>query len=239
MNNTKVLMFDIDGTVLNFLAAERVAVRTGFARYDLGECTDAMLADYSAINKEYWKKLERREMTKAEILVARYRDFFAKYGIDVSLAERFNETYQIDLGDTICFNDNAYDLICSLKKDYYVCAATNGTKVAQEKKLAASGLDKVFDRCFISDNIGFEKPNPQFFEKAFEQIRKDIGQFALRDVIIIGDSLTSDIEGGTDAGIVTCWYNPEDRPLPEDRKTDYIIRNLQEVRSVLERENRL
>lgn len=208
MKDIKILIWDIDGTVLNFLEAEKAAIRTGFKRFNMGECTDEMLANYSRINREYWQKLERGEMEKADILVNRYKDFFSMYGLDVSLAESFNDNYQVDLGDTVCFNDNSYELIEELNGRFKQYCATNGTKIAQYKKLRVSGLDKLFSANFISDEIGYEKPSKEFFDFALEKIREDYGEFSKDEVLIIGDSLTSDIKGGNNAGIKTCWYNP-------------------------------
>ncbi|MBR6521169.1 MAG: HAD hydrolase-like protein, partial [Oscillospiraceae bacterium] len=136
----KTILWDVDGTLLDFLAAEREAIRTLFRRFDIGECSDEMLQKYSAINKAYWERLERGEMTKSQILVGRFHDFFKSEGIDTSLAPEFNEAYQLSLGDTIVYRDNSLDIIkslCGKVKQYVV---SNGTIVAQTKKLRLSGL---------------------------------------------------------------------------------------------------
>lgn len=233
MGKFKYILWDIDGTVLNFEAAERVAVRKGFKDFNLGECTDEMLASYSEINKVYWQRLERKELTKPEILVMRFRDFFVKYGIDATVADAFNAQYQVDLGDTICFNDNAYELICELNKSYVQYAASNGTAVAQNKKLNRSGLKEVFEACFISDEIGHEKPTVEFFDAVFKTISDRYGSFSKDEVIIIGDSLTSDIRGGNNAGIKACWYNPKHEINTSDAVPDYEIDDLNKIVELL------
>ena len=200
----KIILWDIDGTILNFLAAEKAAIRRCFEIFGLGKCTDEMISEYSSINVKYWEKLERGELTKPEILVGRFREFFRHYNIDTSVAEAFNSEYQIRLGDTICFFDGATEVLEHYKGRLLQCAVTNGTRVAQERKLKESGLDRVFDYIFISEDVGFEKPNQKYFEKVTETLppcRKD-------EIIIIGDSLTSDIKGGREFGIRTCWFNP-------------------------------
>lgn len=225
----KYLLWDIDGTILDFLAAEKAAIRTLFAKYKFGECSDEMLARYSAINVRYWQALERNEMTKPEILVGRFREFFEKEGLDVSKAEEFNADYQIALGDTVVFCDNSYELICKLKEKYVLAAVTNGTKIAQDKKLKMSNLDKVFDYVFISEEIGVEKPNKGFFDKVIETME-------LRDpseALIIGDSLTSDIKGGNNAGIDTCWYNPKGNHCDREVTIKYTISNLWDIEKIL------
>lgn len=231
MSRIKVVLWDIDGTLLNFKAAEKAAIRKCFEIHGLGECTDKMLARYSEINHTYWQRLERGELTKPEVLVGRFRDFFAAEGLDVSVAPSFNEDYQVKLGDTICFEDNALETILELKGKVLQCVVTNGTKVAQTRKLANSGLDRLFDEIFISDVIGVEKPMEGFFNAVWNKI----GHFEKEEVLIIGDSLTSDIQGGVNAGILTCWYNPGKAVNASGLKPDYEISNLQEVLEIVYR----
>lgn len=231
MSKIKVVLWDIDGTLLNFKAAEKAAIRKCFEIHGLGECTDKMLARYSEINHTYWQRLERGELTKPEVLVGRFRDFFAKEGLDVSVAPAFNEDYQVKLGDTICFEDHALETILELKGKVLQCVVTNGTKVAQTRKLANFGLDRLFDEIFISDVIGVEKPMEGFFDAVWDKI----GHFEKDEVLIIGDSLTSDIQGGINAGILTCWYNPNKASNTSGLKPDYEICNLQEVLEIVYR----
>ncbi|MDO5435716.1 MAG: YjjG family noncanonical pyrimidine nucleotidase [Clostridia bacterium] len=226
----KYLLWDIDGTVMNFQAAERAAIRALFAKYGFGPCTDDMLEAYSRINIRYWQALERNEMTKPEILVARFRDFFTACGLPADRAEAFNEDYQPALGDTVVFNDNAPALLMALhERGYILCAVTNGTQVAQHKKLAVSGLDRIFNYIFISEEIGTEKPNIAFFDSVLDTV----GDPDRSRYLIIGDSLTSDILGGNNAGIDTCWYAPADAVPDRDVRIVYRIHDLKEIMKVL------
>ena len=204
----KFLLWDIDGTVLDFLASEAYAIRTLFKKYNIGECTDEMLRTYSGINAKYWQKLEKNELTKPEILIGRFHEFFESIGVEKNIAEDFNRDYQVALGDYIEFVDRAEEILLMQKGKYILAAVTNGTKVAQEKKLHLSGLDKVFDAIFISEDVGFEKPNKEFFDYVFERL----GIKEKKEVLIIGDSLSGDMKGGYDAGIDTCWFNPSGKP---------------------------
>lgn len=226
----KVILWDIDGTLLDFEKAEKEAMRKCFEIFSLGECTDEMIARYSVINKKYWERLERKEMTKPEILVGRFREFFETEGIVTDCAENFNSEYQVRLGDTICFCDNGYELVKGLKNLVKQCAVTNGTKVAQDKKLSKSGLFDLFDGIFISEDIGEEKPDIKFFEHVWNEI----GHYESDEVIIIGDSLTSDMKGGNNARILTCWYNPKGLENTNGVKIDYEIDNLQKILEILE-----
>lgn len=225
----KYLLWDIDGTVLNFLAAEAYAIRFLFKKYNIGECSDEMLKLYSAINVKYWQKLERNELTKPEILIGRFREFFGVIGVDTAIAESFNADYQVTLGDCIVFVDKAKDILLSQKGKYTLVAVTNGTKVAQEKKLRLSELDKVFDEIFISENVGFEKPNKEYFDYVFEKL----GITDKNEVLIIGDSLTSDIKGGFIAGIDTCWFNPEHKKNTLNIPITYEIYDLGEIADIV------
>jgi len=225
----KVLLWDVDGTLLDFLAAEKAAMKKCFEVCGIGECTDEMIARYSKINKKYWEKLERGEMTKPEILVGRFEEFFVSEGIITDCASEFNKEYQVRLGDTICFCDDGYELVKSLKGKVKQYAVTNGTKVAQDRKLTKSGLIDLFDDVFISEVLGIEKPGVGFFEKVWERI----GTYESDEVMIIGDSLTSDMQGGNNAGILCCWYNPKGAVNDKGVKIDYEIDNLQKVLELL------
>ena len=227
----KVILWDIDATLLDFLAAEKAAIRFCFEKHGLGTCTDEMLARYTVINKRYWEMLERGEMSKPEILVNRFKEFFATEGIETDCAKEFNETYQVALGDTICFRDHGYELVDKLQGSYRQFAVTNGTFVAQERKLRKSGLGEMMEEAFISDLIGFEKPSIEFFDFVFEKI----GRYEKDEVIIVGDSLTSDMQGGNNAGILCCWYNPEHLENTKNVRIDYEIDDLWQLEEILKK----
>ena len=224
----KVILWDIDGTLLNFEEAEKHAIQACFAQFGLGDCTDHMLADYSAINRVYWQKLERGEMSKPDILIGRFATFFEKYGLDISCAPAFNAQYQISLGDTVCFNPNGLEVVTALQGKVKQYAVTNGTKVAQQRKLERSGLNQLLDGVFISEDLGIEKPGIGFFHRVWEQI----GQFDPTEVMIVGDSLTSDIQGGNNAGILCCWFNPEGKENATKLRIDYEIKDLTQILSI-------
>ena len=225
----KVILWDIDGTLLDFERAEEVGIRGCFKNYNLGECTDEMLEVYKKINRGYWQAMERGEIEKPVLLVKRFEDFLNAYGLDSSVASGFNELYQILLGETVVFAPNAWETIQALKGKVLQCCVTNGTKVAQDGKLKNSKLDKEFDHIFISEVVGIEKPNVGFFDTVFEEI----GAYNKDEILIVGDSLTSDIQGGVNAGIKTCWFNPKGMENTSVLKPDYEIRDVGEVLGIL------
>lgn len=225
----KAILWDIDGTLLNFKEAEKYAIRKCFSLFQLGECSDDMLARYSKINDTYWKMLERNEITKREVLHNRFRDFFRTEGIPCTEIEGFNDAYQMHLGDHVFFNDNCYGLVKQLKDSVKQYAVTNGTFVAQERKLKNSGLDQIFDDVFISEQLGVEKPNREFFD----HVREKIGSYEKDEIMIVGDSLTSDMQGGVNAGILCCWYNPDQSEKKLELDLAFEIQNLWQVEDIL------
>jgi len=240
----RVILWDIDNTILSFDAAEKAALNKEFEEFELGEFNDEMQQRYVSINRKYWQALERGEITKPEVLVGRFEEFFKLYNLPVEKASAFNERYQDLLGDTICFHDDAYNIVKDFKGKVLQCAASNGTKVAQVKKLKNSGLDQLFELIFISEDVGAEKPSIDFFDKVLTDastwLRENEatclesngvyrGELKPSEVIIVGDSLTSDILGGNNAGIKTCWYNPKKLVNDMNVKVDYEIQDLHEV----------
>ncbi len=222
----QVILWDIDGTLLNFKAAEKAALRACFRSLSVPiEGTDEEIARYSEINRTWWERMEKGEVTKPEVLRGRFCEFFAKEGIFFDRIEELNDEYQIRLGDTTVFFDRADELVASLRGRVKQYAATNGTAVAQERKLKNSGLDQLLDGVFISEKVGAEKPNKVFFEAAF----REIGTVAPGEAMIVGDSLTGDIRGGKNAGILTCWYNPQGEENRYGIVPDFEIRNLWDV----------
>lgn len=229
MAKYKYLLWDIDGTIINFELAERAAIRSLFERFKLGDCSDEMLMCYSQINKRYWQLMESGKIKKDKMLVERFIEFFSYKGINADIAAEFNKEYQIALCDTIVFNDDAIDIIKHQKKTCKIIIVTNGTEVVQEKKLERSGLNDIVDNVFISELVGFEKPNIKFFEKVI----LEVGIKDLKEALIIGDSLTSDIQGGHNIGIDTCWYNPKNEENTTLLNPTYTIRNLHELENII------
>lgn len=225
----KVLLWDIDGTVLDFIASERYAIKKCFEILGIGECSDEMVERYSVINKKYWTLLEAGKITKPDVLRMRFEEFFSSEGIDFTDIDAFNKEYQIRLGDKIFFNDDSFELIKRLRQRFKQFAVTNGTAAAQERKLRVSGLEEILDGIFISDKIGYEKPTAEFFDV----VLNSIGDYGKDEIMIIGDSLTSDIQGGNNAGILCCRYNPEGLENNKSLRIDLEIRNLNELEEKL------
>lgn len=226
----KCILWDIDGTVLDFLSAEKASLKATFLSLGLGECTDEMVSRYSKINQKYWERLEKQELTKEQVLLLRFVEFLETEKIKGVDAKDLGEHYENGLADVIAFLDNSYELISELKKEYKQYAVTNGAYSVQVKKLAKSGLDNLFDGVFISDSVGFEKPSKEFFDN----VLSSIGPYNKNEIMIVGDSLTSDMMGGNNAGIKCCWYNRNRAKNNTTVKIDFEIHNLNEIKEILD-----
>jgi len=227
------ILWDVDGTLLDFLLAEKTAIQSLFPRFGLGECTDEMVERYSVINLGYWGRLERGELTREQVMVGRYKEFFRLIGQDPGKAAAFNAAYQEALGQTAVCRDDSRAIVGSLRGRLGQYVVSNGTEQAQTAKLRNSGLDRLMDGVFLSERLGVEKPNRAFFDKVFAFI----GDTPRQQVLIVGDSLTSDIRGGINAGIRTCWYNPFGKENRTDTQPEWEIGDLHAVYDILALEN--
>ncbi len=220
------IFIDLDDTILDFLKAEEVALSKTLKKFNI-EPTKEIITLYSKINDSLWKKLETSEMTREQILVERFRLLFEslKKECDYNLC---NETYKANLSQGHWFIDGAEELLKSLYKKHKLYIVSNGTTSVQKGRIKSANIEKYFDGIFLSQEIGFNKPNVKFFEKCFEKI----GDFDKNNAIILGDSVSSDIKGGINAGIKTCLYDPKNK-FSGDIKPDYIIHTLDEFLSLV------
>ena len=225
------LFWDIDDTLLDFKRGEAKAIRQTLAHIGIDPTEDTVRL-YSEINESLWKRLERGEVTREQILVGRFEMLFDARGFDGDAAAT-QEIYFSYLGEQHDFVEGAQEVLSSLKGHYRMYAVSNGTTVIQNKRLAASGLDRVFDRIFLSQEIGAEKPNAAFFDACFAalpDVKRD-------EVLIIGDSLTSDMRGGELAGLQTCWFNPHGKETSIGVRIDCEITALSQLLPLLKSKN--
>ena len=222
------LFWDIDDTLLDFKRGEAAAIRSTLA--DIGiEPTEETVRLYSEINDALWKRLERGEITRERILVGRFEALFSALGFagDAPAAQQLYFSY---LGQQHDFVAGAKEVLDALYGRYRMIAVSNGTTVIQNRRLWASGLDRYFDRIFLSQEIGAEKPSAAFFDACFADL-PDVGR---EEVLIIGDSLTSDMRGGETAGIATCWFHPHGKTNSLGVRVDYEITALPQLLPLLD-----
>ena len=227
MSKYKILLFDADSTLLDFKKCEHEAVIDCLNDAKLS-VSDEVIQKYSEINDGYWKMLERGEITKKELMVARWASLFEYYGFEAD-AREIAELYPVRLADKSYLIEGSEKLCAELYGKYKMYIVTNGFKSVQQKRFCMSPLAKYFDDVFISEDIGFDKPSIQYFAA----IANRIPDYESEKAIIIGDSLTSDIQGGINAGIDTCWYNPECKRAPDGMKITYTVSKLSEIKDIV------
>lgn len=223
----KKIFFDLDDTIFDFHKAEAVAVSKTLAEQGVNP-TEQTVERYSEINASMWKRLEKGEMTREEVLVKRFEQLFLELGVECNAVET-RKKYEHNLSIGHFFVDGAYELLENLFKEYDLYLVSNGTFKVQEGRLNSSGIKKFFKEIFISEKLGYVKPQKEFFDAVFSKIH----DFNADESIIIGDSLSSDIKGGNNAGIKTCWFNPKHLKNTTDAIVDYEIHNLNEIYKVL------
>lgn len=224
----KYLFFDLDDTLLDFHKAETWALRQALRRSGV-EPTDAIAARYSEINQSQWELLEEQKITRQQVLVRRFQLLFQELGVNAS-CEKTQKCYENMLAKGHDFMPGAQELLETLKGKYEMYLVSNGTAMVQDARLRDSGIEQYFKGIFISERVGVDKPQEEFFDRSFAAIPVfDPGQ-----AMIIGDSLTSDIRGGNNAGIQTCWYNPKHKPRRADIHVDYEISELMALPKLLD-----
>lgn len=223
----KTILFDLDDTLLDFHKAEAAALRKTLIQLDV-EPTDAIVFRYSDINAAQWKLLEEGRATRDQVLTRRFEILFSELGIDRPSGQA-REIYESFLGKGHYFISGAPEVLELLAPKYDLYIVSNGTARVQDGRIESAGIAKYFKGIFISQRIGVDKPNPEFFDRCFASVPG----FSRDEAIIIGDSLTSDIKGGNNAGIRTCWFNPHGIPRREDIRADYEIARLDQLPRLL------
>lgn len=221
------ILLDLDDTILDFHQAEKIALTKTLEHLGI-EPEEKILARYSVLNLEQWRLLEQGKLTRKEVKERRYKLLFDEIGADCCAASA-TKYYESLLGVGHYFIDGAEELLETLVKRYRLYLATNGTMEVQKSRIKSAGIEKYFDGIFISQEIGFDKPDIEFFNYCFSKIM----DFKKSETVIVGDSLTSDIKGGKSAGITTVWLNPKGLPYVFDIEPDHIITGLMDLTSLL------
>ena len=224
---TEILFLDLDDTILDFHKAERLAVAKTFRAFGL-EPTDAVLTRYHEINKQHWQRLETGGITREQVLTGRFQVLFNELGHAVD-PESVARSYELNLGIGHYYLPGAREALEALRGKYRLFLASNGTASVQHSRLESAGLYPVFDRVFVSQELGFNKPAREFFDACAAQIPG----YAPEKAMMVGDSLSSDIRGGKNAGIRTCWVNPDHKSAPEGLTPDYEIEALSQLPELL------
>ncbi|GFI01306.1 MAG: noncanonical pyrimidine nucleotidase, YjjG family [Lachnospiraceae bacterium] len=232
MGRFDIILWDVDQTLLDFKKSQEYALQYSFMKFGR-EIDDVVQGQYDVVNHAYWKRYELGKITKDELLTGRFATLFEQLGIKEIPVGEFQAVYQNALGSVYYFRDDAYQLCSKLKGKVRQYAVTNGVSSTQRRKLRLSGLDQIFDNIFVSEEIGAPKPQLFYFEKCFQQIEG----FQKEKALIVGDSLSSDVQGANNAGLACCWYNPYKFENNTGLKIDYEIQNLWEVEEIIAWQN--
>ena len=222
------LFLDLDDTILDFHKAERLAIAKTFRDFGI-DPTDEVLHRYHLINKACWERLERNEWTREQVLVNRFGILFGEYGVDADPAA-CARAYEKNLSIGHYFLPGAEEAVDRLSQKYRLFLASNGTASVQKGRMTSANLYRFFEKVFVSQELGANKPSEEFFSRSFAQIP----DFDPKKAMMVGDSLTSDILGGIRAGIRTCWVNPGHAAARADIPADYEIESLAQLEALLE-----
>ena len=222
------LLLDLDDTILDFHKAERLAIAKTIKEFGV-EPTEEVLTRYRAINKWHWEQLEQGKLTRAEVLENRFGMLFEELGVVADKAA-CAKAYEKNLSIGHYFLPGAEEAVDRLSKKYRLFLVSNGTASVQKGRMTSANLYRFFEIVFVSQEVGYNKPAKEYFDICFSRIPG----FDPKKAIIVGDSLSSDIKGGINAGIRTCWVNPDHAPARPDTQPDYEIEGIHQLEALLE-----
>ena len=219
----KILLFDLDDTLLDFGANEADSLNKLFQQHGY-TFSDELFRVYNSVNKQLWADYEDGKIALNDVLNSRFSETMLRLGEVVDGIE-WEEQYRELLGNGCQLIEGALELCQSLSASHRLFVITNGITKTQIKRLQQSGLYEFFEDIFDSQSIGFQKPSKEFFDYVMRHIK----DFKIEEALVIGDSLNTDIKGGIQAGIDTCWVNRNLRPSPAEMQITYTVTSLGEL----------
>ena len=224
----KIILFDADGTLYDFDKAAVEALKSSFKKYSL-EWTTNTFSIYEEVNKKIWNDFEKGLITTKEIKTERFKRFFDIIDVNNVDSIKFSEDYLEFLSQNNYLLEGAEDIVKWSSEKFDLAIVTNGLASVQNPRFKSSELRKYFKHIIISEDIGFAKPKKEIFDYSFNLLNNPRRE----NVIIIGDNLTSDIKGGEDYGIDTCWFNPAKANNDSGIIPTFEIANLNELKKIL------
>lgn len=224
-----IVLWDMDRTLLVPEEAEKPALRATFSEFGFGECSEENLGLYKSFNDKWWNLAEAGEYKTEDIVWLRFQDFLKHCGVDSSRAREFAESYMEKLGDYAVFVPGARETLSALKGKVRQYIVTNGVKTSQESKVYKSGIGEYVDGVFISTVVGADKPSPVFFDR----VLSSLGVEDRSRVLMVGDSLTTDVPGAIASSIPILWFNPKGKERPQGMDVDYEVRDIRDVLEIV------
>ncbi|ANS74223.1 2-haloalkanoic acid dehalogenase [Paenibacillus yonginensis] len=230
MGKYTTILFDADDTLYDYVQSETHALTRTFEEAGL-ESTEQLFASYKLINGKLWKELEQGLVKIGELRTERFRRLLEQEHLVIEMNEEdLSNTYVKYLSEGIFLLPGAVELCRYLGLNgYRMAIVTNGIREVQLSRIGGSELKDVFEEIIISEDTGYQKPHTGFFDYAFDKLKLTDKE----SVLIVGDSLTSDIQGGVNYGIDTCWFNPKGLPNTSQAKPKYEIRDLSELIAIV------
>lgn len=224
----EIIIFDADETLFDFKKSERDALKNTMLEFDIEYDENHHLKVYKEINTAIWKELEDGLITQKKLKAERFKRLLDR--LDAGFDEfEFSKSYMKHLSCASFLYDDSIQLVESLHKDYRLTIITNGLKDVQDNRIRKSTIAKYFEDIVVSEEVEISKPDPKIFELALNNIKHTDKS----NVLIVGDSLTSDIQGGINFGIDTCWFNPRKVVNTTGIKPTYEISNLLELNEII------
>ncbi|HWQ30798.1 MAG TPA: YjjG family noncanonical pyrimidine nucleotidase [Negativicutes bacterium] len=226
----EVIIFDADETLFDFKKSEKYAFENAMLEFGMKYDENHHLPIYHSINKAIWGEFDTGLITQEELKAERFRRFSKELKLDFDEVA-FAATYARHLSDASYLYDNITELIASLHETYRLIIVTNGLSSVQENRIKKSVISGYFEDIIVSEEVGLSKPDPRIFELALSNIRYTDKS----KVLIVGDSLITDIQGGTNSGIDTCWYNPKRKENATGILPTYEIESFSQLADILEK----
>lgn len=223
----RLICFDVDDTLMDFHKGEKIAFFEVMERACI-KCDESVYACYSDINEKLWKALEEKKVTKDELRILRFSQLVEKMKLECD-AHLLSEWFVESLAKQCFLIDGSEEVVRKCAALCKVAVATNGIASVQRGRLQRSHLESYFSYCFISEEMGCDKPHPDYFNKIFKT-----AEVQPQEVLFVGDSLTADMRGSVQSGCVSVWYNPKHSQNNTDVKPDFEIDHLNEVLEIWE-----
>lgn len=221
----KAVLIDIDDTIFDFEKCSKNSFLKTLEKFNL-KFKEEDFSYFNKVNDILWTKQKLGEINIKEVFIKRDYLMVKYFNLDIEKG-LFNDLFVKFLYDEIEIVDGIEDLLLYLSDKYKIFTASNGIFKMQENRLKKSNLDKYFDNVFVSDKIGFEKPDKKFFQKIM-----DLTKFSNDDLIMIGDSIKSDIIGAKNSKIKSIYFNKENKKI-SDKNFTYQVKNLSEIKKIL------
>jgi 2-haloacid dehalogenase len=226
--NYTILLFDLDDTLLDFCANESDSLKKLFAQYGY-DFSNELFSVYNSVNKQLWADYENGNISLDNVLNTRFFLTMLRLGKVVDGVE-WEKKYRELLGNGCQLIDGALKIIKDLSLTHRLFIITNGINLTQIKRLKQSGLYDFFEAVFDSESIGHQKPSKEFFDYVMSHIK----DFEIKEALVIGDSYKTDMIGGIQAGIDTCWINRNGQEIINEYKSTYTIKSLLGLYDILQ-----